>query len=78
MTDPTLTLALVVSGGMTIFFLAKWHEALATIRDKNEHIAKLERIGRTLAERLDDTEAALHAKVAAETRGGDPEGPVAA
>jgi len=74
--DPMLSVALLVAVGMTVTFFRLWrHEAKShacwfTVADFNTK--------RRLAveARLADTEAALHAKVAAETRGGD--GPVAA
>jgi hypothetical protein len=76
MTDLTLPLALILSVGLNVVFYARWRRAANALQPlRNECDAQRKRAWYA-EDRLKDTEAALHAKVAAETRGGD--GPVAA
>jgi hypothetical protein len=82
-TDPTLTLAFILSCGLNVVFYARWRRAERQSQDhkrwwhawENDACRYWTQLEETKG-RLADTEAALHAKVAAETRGGD--GPVAA
>lgn len=83
LTDHTFILALVISCGLNVLLYARWRRASSRERqlgaDRDWAFRRIKNQDQTIQEtleRLSDTEAALHAKVAAETRGGD--GPVAA